>query len=251
MSRRSLWPREHGAYFQLAVPLASACMIQPPTLPMVALALAACLAFLANEPLLVLLGHRGRRRLELDGRRARVRIALLGGGALAAGLAGLAAGPGPAVPAAAVVGVPVLALLVAAWRRAEHTIPGELIAAVALTGAAVPVLVSGGRSLGGAAEIWLGWATGFAATVLAVHRVIARHRRPGSVIDVGLAVGLLAVVLGTIVTSSPGLRIAAPLAGLSMALVITPPPATRLRTVGVVTAVVAVGTATLAVLQLA
>jgi hypothetical protein len=58
MARRSLWPREHGAYAQLGAPLATAIAMQAPTIGALALASAACLAFLANEPLLVVLGHR-------------------------------------------------------------------------------------------------------------------------------------------------------------------------------------------------
>ena len=67
--RRSLWPREHGAYAQLAAPLLTALVIVRPTVAAALLALAACIAFLANEPLLVVLGHRGKRMREQDGRR--------------------------------------------------------------------------------------------------------------------------------------------------------------------------------------
>jgi peptidoglycan/LPS O-acetylase OafA/YrhL len=63
MSQRSLWPREHGAYFQLALPLLAACARRAPSVAMVLLALAAAAAFVAHEPLRVVLGHRGSRRL--------------------------------------------------------------------------------------------------------------------------------------------------------------------------------------------
>jgi hypothetical protein len=67
MSQRSLWPREHGAYFQLALPLIAAHLLRAPTVAMAALTAAACLVFVAHEPLLVVLGHRGRvRGLELS-----------------------------------------------------------------------------------------------------------------------------------------------------------------------------------------
>jgi YwiC-like protein len=71
MSRRSLWPREHGAYFQLAVPLITALAMRVPSSAGVALAVASCLAFLAHEPLLVRVGLRGPRMQQRDGVRAR------------------------------------------------------------------------------------------------------------------------------------------------------------------------------------
>lgn len=53
MTRRSLLPREHGAYFQLGVPLIISYLRCAANLAMVELTAAAALAFLANEPLLV------------------------------------------------------------------------------------------------------------------------------------------------------------------------------------------------------
>src|SRR5437868_1047392 len=67
MTRRSLLPREHGAYFQLGIPLIIAYLRCAANLAMVELTAAAALAFLANEPLLVVLGHRGRRRYDQHG----------------------------------------------------------------------------------------------------------------------------------------------------------------------------------------
>src|SRR5689334_17708106 len=54
-------PREHGAYGQLLVPLITALAIGRPGVAAVALAVAIVAAFLAHEPLLVLLGQRGAR----------------------------------------------------------------------------------------------------------------------------------------------------------------------------------------------
>jgi hypothetical protein len=75
---RSLWPREHGAYAQLGAPLLCALLVRAPTLPAILLASGAVFAFLANEPLLVLLGHRGRRMLATESGRARVRLTCVG-----------------------------------------------------------------------------------------------------------------------------------------------------------------------------
>ena len=244
MRRHSLWPREHGAYFQLAIPLATACAARSPTSASLALATGAVLAFLAHEPLRVLLGHRGARRVELDGARARRRLALLGLCATAAGAVGLVAEPA-AIAAAAFVLVPVLAVLVLAWRRAEHTLVGELAAAIALTGASVPVLVAAGASVATALAHWLGWALGFAATVVAVHRVIARHKRRATAHDAALAISLLAAAASAL-TRWPPLVLALPLVAVSALLVIAPPPASRLRAIGVAIVVASIAAAALA-----
>jgi hypothetical protein len=58
-SQTSLLPREHGAYAQLAFPLVTGLGLATPSLPAVALALAAVAFFLANEPVAILLGTRG------------------------------------------------------------------------------------------------------------------------------------------------------------------------------------------------
>ncbi|HEY5937251.1 MAG TPA: YwiC-like family protein, partial [Kofleriaceae bacterium] len=87
---RSLWPREHGAYVQLLVPLLTGLAARVPTIAAVLLAIAACAAFLANEPLLVVLGHRGARMKTRDGDRARARLVLLASIAFACGAGGLA-----------------------------------------------------------------------------------------------------------------------------------------------------------------
>jgi hypothetical protein len=231
MRRRSLWPREHGAYFQLAIPLVTACVVRSPTVPSIALAVGAALAFLANEPLLVVLGHRGPRRKAVDGTRAQIRLAILAGGALVLGAFGLLVAP-HAMTAAATVTVPTILLLAFAWRRAEHTLAGELVAAIALTGASVPVLVAAGSSLAVALEVWLAWAIGFGATVLAVHRVIARHKSAADVVDVVLAASMIALAFGAASGWAP-LLLSAPLVGVSAVLVMAPPAASRLRAIGV------------------
>src|SRR5262249_31077882 len=93
LMKRSLWPREHGAYAQLGAPLATAPALHIPTVPAALLAAAACCAFLANEPLLVVLGHRGKRMHDEHGRRAAVRLAIVGGTAVAIGAVALVLAP--------------------------------------------------------------------------------------------------------------------------------------------------------------
>jgi hypothetical protein len=241
MARRSLWPREHGAYFQLAIPIVAALAARVPVASSLAVAAAAWLAFLAHEPLLVMLGHRGARLRTAEGARARRYVAGLGGAAVSVGAIALALAPPAARWVAALALVPAAAVIALAWRRREHTPVGELIAAVALTGAAAPVAVAAGAAPVAALAAWSGWALGFGASVIAVHRVMARHKRAASSIDRALAIGLPAVAVAcfALAARSSSALIAAPLVASSAVLVIAPPSAARLRAIGVAIAVTA------------
>jgi hypothetical protein len=247
MSRRSLLPREHGAYFQLAIPLAAAGSSQVPGMAGAAVIAASCLAFLAHEPLLVVVGARGQRRRSSDGRRAGIRFAALAGGAIVLGAIGLVAAPSATLLMALLALAVCAAMIAMASRRTEHTMGGELVAAVALTGAAGVARVASGSAVAPALQAWLGWAIGFGATVIAVHRVMARHKRPAGQIDRVLTVGLFAgagLLIATATRCSMS-AIAAPLVLLAAGLVAVPPRATRLRAVGVAIAVTAAVSAVL------
>ena len=246
---RSLWPREHGAYPQLLAPLAAALAIGRPGLAAASLAAAAVLAFLAHEPLLIVLGHRGARLRADLGARARRRLVALGLVALAAGLTGLVLAPTAALATAAVVALPIAGLLGLAWSRREHTLAGELVAAVALTGISAPIAAAAGVPLATAFALWLAWSAGFAASVVAVHRVLARHRNPPSVIEavVVIVLTLLTVMAALAALHAPGLAAIVPLAIASAVLVARPPSARRLRAVGVGLTVAAVVAAVLVV----
>jgi hypothetical protein len=239
---RSLWPREHGAYAQLGAPLVASLALRTPTVAAVSIALGAVLAFLAHEPLLVVLGHRGKRMRDEAGPRARRWLIALGGAAAASGGAGLVLAPSDARIAALILVAPVAAMLVLAWHRREHTFGGELVGAATLTGAGAPVACASGVGLGVALVVWAAWTIGFATSVVAVHRVLARHRRPATWIDALAASGLLALLVGLSAAAITVDRIWAaplPLAAVATVVVIGPPPATRLRTVGVILTIAA------------
>jgi hypothetical protein len=191
-------------------------------------------AFLANEPLLVLLGHRGARIAQTEGRRARTRVAVLGAMAAITGVAALALADRSAIVLAAIAAIPALVLGVLAYRRALHSLSGELLAAVALPAAALPAAVAAGLDAGSAIVLWAAWSAGYSASVLAVHRVIARHRRPrtrtDSLVIVSLSVGCAAAL--ALATAWPLAAVALPLLVVSLGLVTRPPPARQLRAVG-------------------
>jgi hypothetical protein len=248
MRMPSLWPREHGAYAQLAAPLAAALALRVPTGSAIALATGGCCAFLANEPLLVVLGHRGARALEQTGARARARLAILVTAALAAGGIGLATAPVEAIAVAGAVAVFGVVMIALAWWRAERSLPGELVAAIALPGAAAPVASASGYPFSAAVTMWAAWSVGFGCSVVAVHRVIARNKRAAALADVAIALALVGVALATAATAiiEPLALVAMPLAAASAALALRPPSARRLRAIGVALVVASSGSIAIA-----
>lgn len=234
-TRRSLWPREHGAYAQLAAPIITALLLRVPSMSAVMLAVAACAAFLANEPLLVMLGHRGPRVRAAEGARARQRLLALGVVAIVFAVLGLSRADLDTTRMAAIAAIPTSLLLALAWRRAQHSLLGELAAAIALPAASAPIAVASGLSSRTASLLWLAWSIGYAASVLAVHRVIARHRRAATWIDRAVALGLGGALAGVFFAGMefPLLLSALPLVALSEGLVMWPPRANHLRAIGV------------------
>lgn len=222
---RSLWPKEHGAYAQLGVPLAAALALSP-SVPGALLATGAACAFFANEPLVVLLGHRGKRAKAELADRAKIRLAVLATLAVVAGSAGLALAPS-VLPIAALAAAPALIVIALAVKKLAHSETGELAVALALPGAAAPVAVAGGASTTCALLAWAAWATGFCASVAAVHRVLDKQRA------LVLPVLMLGAAGAAIALTAPPLYSAVPLLVLGAAVAARPPHPRRLRAIGV------------------
>ena len=208
-------PHEHGAWGQLAMPLLTALAITRAHAAPALLTAAVVLAFVAHEPLLVLLGQRGRRAREEDGARARRWLAVLAVLAVATGLAGVSLAPTAArlalvLPAAlaALVGV-----LVA--RKLEKTVTGEIAVASALASAGYAVALAGDAPHRAALAALLAWVLAFAAATLAVQVILVRVRSKG-VADPGRRHAALAALLGLAAA-------ALSLAGLPAALALCPP----------------------------
>lgn len=176
IAKRSLAPREHGAYGQLGVPLVASLALSTPSLASVGLAIGAVATFLAHEPLLILLGQRGTKARTQDGPRAAKRLQLLAFFAVVGGLGGLVAAPTIARLAA----LPPLALgtIVAwfVWRKEEKTTLGEIIAATALSGVGFPVALAQEVDVFRAEIVWLVWTIAFAIATVSVRAVIARSK---------------------------------------------------------------------------
>lgn len=177
--KRFLWPREHGAWAQMAMPLVTGLALGRPGAAAWLFAAAAALAFLAHEPGLVLLGTRGLRARQDDGALAVRLVALLGGPALALGALGFALAPPAARLAVAPVAALVLATVWLARRRLEMTTGGEVIAGAAMASSLLPVALASGTSTRAALAAFLTWALSFAVAAVAVEAVLARGR-PGA-----------------------------------------------------------------------
>jgi hypothetical protein len=173
-------------------------------------------------------------------------------GALVAAVVGIQNVSAEAIAIAGVVAIPASTMSALAWRRAEHSFAGELVAAIALPGASAPVVVASGMSWQLAACIWAAWAVGYACSVIAVHRVIARHKRAPTRIDAIVGAALAAVTLAVValVAWTPLAMVALPLAMAGTVLAINPPSARRLRAIGVALVIASVASGTIAIVAI-
>lgn len=232
----SLAPREHGAYGQLMLPLVAALGMSKPTAAALALCVASVAVFFAHEPLLILLGRRGRRAHQEMGARATRRLLFLG---VLAGLhfaAWLALAPKGAIVALSIPTLLAFAVAVAIVRGVERTAVGELLASAALSGVAVPVALSSAVAPAVAWGAWGIWCVAFSATTFAVRTVIAHGRTPvpwprrvaaPSLAAIAVAVPLFARVLPTFEAFA-----ALPMLVASIGLTVAPPRPKALKRVG-------------------
>ncbi len=171
-----LLPREHGAYAELAFPLATGLGLAHPRLPTLALALAAVALFLAHEPVAILLGARGRRLRSQLGRRARAWGALLLVTGTALGAAATALDPTAVWPGLLYPALPALALLPLVRAGQQKTFPGELLVVTVFAALILPLTLASGGSPQLAREAFLVWWISFFLGTLEVHAIKARHK---------------------------------------------------------------------------
>ncbi len=238
---RSKWliPREHGAYGQLGFPLAVALASGRPGMSAVCLVIAFVAAFVAHEPVLVLLGERGPRAKRESYRDAVRTLAVSGSIAVLAAAIGVWLMPGSgrwtvAVPAAfALAAVPMI------LQRTQKTTTGELHVALTLASCALPAGVAAGLPQQKAAACWFVLTLGYWAATLAVRGTIASQRREAATglraagIVVALAGPAVTVLMSAYFGLNPALWIAAvPLSLLALIVAAVLPSARRLRSIG-------------------
>lgn len=239
----SLLPKEHGAYGQMAFPLATAVAIAGMSAPSLLIVVAVIAGFLAHEPLLVIAGMRGQRARREEFGAAVPWLAALGVTSIVAGATAIVVMPLEArwfviVPLAPAAGV---FLAIAAGR--EKSWLAEVGVALAFSLAAIPTALAANVGLEIAAAIGVTFAVHFVLATLSVRVVILKVRSGGNVRALAatrsavfvLAGAAVAVVIAacargalpwaTLVALVPGITAAVWLAG-------APPPAARLRRVG-------------------
>jgi hypothetical protein len=171
---RQLIPREHGAYAELGFPLLSGLALGSPGHAAWLFALAAVLVFVANEPLVVLLGVRGKRLQQELAVAARRQVAILGGLGAVAGMAALWLAPSEARGLALLPAVLATGLVPVVLSKNLKTLPGEVIAGAAFSAMHLPVAAAGGVA---GVDLWGPPVMWFAVTVaatLAVHSIKSR-----------------------------------------------------------------------------
>src|SRR3990170_4697719 len=173
----SLLPREHGAYAGIAFPLITALSLGAPTAVQL-LWIAGCVAvFLAHEPLLIIVGERGRRSHTALGARARRTAYGFVALAVAAGGLGWWLAP-PAARAALILPLALGALLLRLiLTHRERSLPGELLACVTLSSVVIPIALAGGASPRAAIIAGAVWCAVSALATLTVRATIARAKQ--------------------------------------------------------------------------
>jgi YwiC-like protein len=234
-----MFPKEHGAYGQLLFPIVTALAIGRPGVGALALAAAAACAFVAHEPLAVMLGQRGARAAREDRARARWWFVAFAAATAVCGSIALMTLPRAARVA---LGAPAaIALLVAAlvFSRREHTTGGEIVTAAALAALASPLALGSNATPVAARTVALVFVASFVTATLCVHGVIRSTRRPPAVAPraLGAATAVFSVAalfaLARIAVVSPDAAWAAvPMCAGAAALAVRPPSARQLRVVG-------------------
>ena len=226
-----MFPKEHGAYFQLGVPLVTALAMGRPTGPACLFALSAVAAFLCHESLLVLIGGRGTRALREEGKRAACWLAVLGTLALGAGAAAWATAPLgmnliPLLPLGMAAAVGVLIAL-----RTEKTTMGEVLVGAALSSAAVPVAWAAGVDPLCVGTVWIAWIVIAGVQTYAVRSIIQSKKGQVSALPRIASIALL--VTAAITSWWPLVALAmGPTIVLTIVWTAVPPDPRRLRRIG-------------------
>jgi YwiC-like protein len=254
----SLWPKEHGAYGQVGFPLITALGVVGVSVGGTLTALTVLAGFLAHEPAAVVLGLRGSRTRRQRGASAAkwlLALFVIGG---STGLGAIWAIAATARWSLLIPALPALVLAFAMRREREKSWYAEVSAALAFSGAAVPVTMAAGGRLETAAVVAIPFALLFVTGTLAVrvvvlsvrgggnrgaagatrHATIALSAGAGTLLALAAWIGLLSPSIG--VVAAPGLLTTASIA-------LRPPSPARLRRVGWTLVAVSVITAALAV----
>lgn len=243
MASGPIFPREHGAYGQLAFPMLTAFVVAGVSTPALLIALSVVASFLAHEPLLVLLGRRGARARHDQHRQAAAALVAEGTVAALAGMWALVLAPATVRWSLIVPLAPAVLLAIAIAIEHEKRALGEVAAALTFSSVAVPLCLTSGAPLRTALSVAVAFAAIFVTATLAVRVVILRVRGGGNPRAERRTRATVWVVSGALLVSiawasarglMPWATIAAAAPGLVGALWLSarPPSPSSLRTVG-------------------
>lgn len=226
-----LQPKEHGAYAILGIPIVTALAVTGPTVVGACVAAASVAGFLAHEPLLVALGHRGSRAQRITPvatKRLYSLLALM----VVCGLIALAVGSTNVRMSLLGCGVLAIASFSLAVAGKHKSLGGQLWGVISLSVPCVPILLAGGVGTALTVEAWGTWLIGFSATTMAVRAVIAAQKRQSRILH-SAAIVTLSLLVAALTSAAIKLPIAAlPMLLMSWYLIIDPPHARQLKRIG-------------------
>jgi hypothetical protein len=227
-----LYPKEHGAYAILGVPLASALVIGGMGVVAVLTTVAAIAGFVAHEPLMVALGRRGHRAQSATPQ-ATLRWMLV---AFSSGGAAFWLAPFEVRLALTVCLLFAGFAFVMSVAGLHRTLAAQLIDIMSLTLPSSVVLLAGGVHLSLVIRFWFAWVIGRIATTTAVRSTIASQRASiqrhiPRINNVLLAATVASCVVGILSGLNEWIAIT-PLLGAAIYLRYRPPRIIHLRQLG-------------------
>ncbi|HMA93311.1 MAG TPA: YwiC-like family protein [Polyangiaceae bacterium] len=231
-------PREHGALGQAVVPLVVGLGLGTPRFAALGIAVAALLLFLAHEPLVLLLGQRGRRQQRERSPQAKRWLGVLVSAAIGiGGASALAVGWQVLLACLACITMAGVVLVAFMMRGRERTAMGEVSVAITLPSALVPVAMASNVAAATALVCWSSLSLAYVAGVFGVRGIVGSQRKRSSGVGAvasgwsGLTLSLLA--LASIAAFSTGAALAGLVFGVIVAAIRWKSPSLRhMRRVG-------------------
>lgn len=227
----NLRPKEHGAYAILAIPIVTAILITGPTVVGLCVAVASIAGFLAHEPLLVSLGHRGA-RAQRTTPAAKRRLGVLLTMTVVSGIIAIVAGTTSVRYALVACGALAIASFAIAIAGKHRTLGGQLWGVVGLSVPCVPILLAGDIPVRLAMEAWGTWLIGFGSTTMAVRGVITSQKRQSRGLHWGVVGGFSLAVAALTCAGFKLPIVTLPMIFISWYLLYAPPHAKQLKRVG-------------------
>lgn len=235
MTPAPLYPKEHGSYAIVGVPLASALIIGGVNAVSFLTSIAAIAGFVAHEPLMVALGRRGH-RAQCATPHAAIRMTLWFCLAMGSGIAALYLAPhGVRVALALCLLFAGVAFMTSISGR-HRSLIAQIFDIMSLTLPSSVVLMAGGVHYSVAVQFWFAWVVGRIATTASVRSAIASQRNANKssqsrVNDLLLAGSFTCCAIGILAGLTEWLAIT-PLIGAAFFFRCRPTPRLRMRQLG-------------------